>query len=239
VSALKDFLGRLATSIKAGGQQRESLFQQRRKRFLSIHDSVTSPPQLLVLPPRRLRWTSVFVWIYLLLFLFVGVRFFERTVVAAFRQVEAREVETRQWVEKRTAESPHNDREVNRHRLLMEVSELEAETARKSRWTLFYLSIPMALATIVLPMALLWFFLRIRHLLLNGTVTRAEFLSRRLWPSSAGRLRLVTNDGTQVEVIRTVPLSVPVGTTLWVLYSPRNPKHILVYSREIAKLLSK
>lgn len=241
MNVLTNLFGRLSAANARARQQRDSLLQQKRERFLNVHKSDTPPHELLASSPRRLSWTSVLVWIYLLLFLLVGVRFFERTVVGAFKQVEVREVETQHWIDKQAAESPRNDREVKRHRLLMEVSELEAETARQSRRTLFYASIPMALMTIILPVALLWLFLQIRHLLRNGRVIRAEFFSRKLWPSSAGRLRFATNDGKQVRIIRTVPLSVPIGTKLWVLYAPGNPKRALVYYPDdiVAKLLSR
>jgi hypothetical protein len=111
--------------------------------------------------------------------------------------------------------------------------------ARQLRWTILCASTTMALITVVLPVALLWLFSRVCHLLRNGAVTRAELLSRRLWPSSDARLRFATAGGEQVEVTRTIPLYVPIGTRLWVFYSRRNPKRSLVYfpCGEIAKLL--
>jgi hypothetical protein len=238
MNVLKNAFGRLSAANGWARQQRESFLRQKRERFLIVHNSDTPPLELLAPPPRRLRWASVFIWIYALFYLFFGIRLFEQTVVGVFWRVEARESETREWVQKLTARPPGNERDANRQRLAKEVGELETQTARQLRWTLFYASIPIALMTIVFPAVLLWFLPRIRHLLRGGTVTRAELASRNHWTSSA-RLSFVTADGRQVVVKRTVPTYAPSGVKLWVLYSPRNPKHTLVYSSEIAKLLSK
>jgi NADH:ubiquinone oxidoreductase subunit 5 (subunit L)/multisubunit Na+/H+ antiporter MnhA subunit len=219
-------------------QQRESFLEQKRERFLNVHKSDTPPSELLAPPPRQLRWTSAFLWICVLFLLFFGIRLFEQTVVGAFRRIDAREIETRGWVQKQTARPPSNEREANRQKLVNEVGSLETETAHQLRWTMLCVAIIFALPTIVFPVALFWLLLRIHHLLRNGTVTRAELVSHKR-SSSSGRVSFIATDGRQVEVIRTVPTYAPSGLKLWVLYSSWNPKHALVYSSELAKLLPK
>jgi hypothetical protein len=182
----------------------------------------------------------VLPWIYVLFVLFLGIRFFERTVVCAFRQIEAREVATREWVQKQTAKPPGSEREAKRHKLANEVGDLEAETARQLRRLMFLAAIPFALLTVITPLLVMWFFMRIHCLLRGGAIARAEVVSRKRWTSSA-RLSFLAADGRHVEVVHTIPPYVPIGVKLWVLYSPRRPRRSLVYrpDAEIAKLLCK
>lgn len=211
--------------------------QKKRERFLITHNADAPPPELLAPPPRRLRGTIVLAWVWVLLFLLFGIRFFEKTVVSSFKQVEAREVATREWIQKQTAKPPSSERDARNQRLVREVSETEAEAVRELRRIMGFAAIPIVLVTVIAPLLAIWFLIRIHRLLRSGIAVRAEMVSRKSWSGSA-HLSFVTTDGRRVETTQTVPVYVPIGAKLWVLYSQQRPKHALLY-RPDAELLTK
>jgi hypothetical protein len=245
VGALKDFCSHLAASIKADLQQRDGLSQQRRERFLSIHNSPTAPSELLVLPPRRLPELQFLgnAFMVLLSFLYFCVVTVPACliIISSFRSINAREVEVHQWVRGITSKTPTNARDAQYQQAAKDIGELETSTASVSRWTTATAAIfvvPFALLTLIGPLFWTRYLLRTRHLLRYGLVAHAEVMSRKSRTPSA-RLSFVTAAGEQVSVIHDVPVYVPIGAKLWALYSPQNPRCTLVWhpSRELAKLL--
>jgi hypothetical protein len=240
VKALTSIFGRLAAAYQRGQQQQELLMKQKHERFLTIHGADTPPPEMLAPPPRRLHRDIWLVWLGLLLWLSLGINTFEKDVITAFRRVEARELETRQWIQKLITKPPAGDRDAINQKLAMEVGETEAEVARQSRRIMLLAAVPFAFITVITPLLGIWLLLRSQHLLRSGIVAHAEVISRRRWTRSA-RLSFTAIDMRRFVVVKTLPDYVPIGVKLWILYSPRNPKHVYVYglAGEFATLAAK
>jgi hypothetical protein len=238
MNILTNLFGRLAAAHRRARQQRELLLQQKRERFLTVHNSDTAPPELLIPPPRRLHRHTAFAVIWVSLALLYGVVFLGKTVIPAFKTLEARELEMRNWVQRRTAKPPVNERDARNQKLAREAGELDAESVQALRRIMVLAAILLAAQLIVLPSLLMWLLLRILGQLRNGIVTRAELASRKPWGGSA-RVSFTTADGKPVETVQTIPVYVPIGAKLWILYSPRCPKRTLVYRPDsaLAKLL--
>ena len=238
MNILTNFSGRLAAAHRRARQQQKLLLQLKRERFLAVHNSDTAPPELLIPPPRRLHCHMAFAVTGVLLALLYGVVFFGKIVTPTFKALEAREFEMRDWVQKRTAKLPVNERDARYQKLAREAGELDAESVEALRRIMILAAILLAAQLIVLPSLLMWLFLRVLGLLRNGIVTRGEFVSRKPWVGSAC-VSFTTADGKPVETFQTIPAYVPIGAKLWILYSPRCPKHVLVYGPDsgLAKLL--
>lgn len=222
--ALLDFVRRLAAADK---RARAQLQQQRREQFLSVHNADTPPPELLTPPPRRMRHDTAFLCICASLMLACGFHLFIKTVIPAFRSVETREHKTREWAQRLTANPPASERDRHNQQLAKELVNLEITSGQEMRSVMVFTAVFLATVFVVFPLLLIWLFVQDYLVLRNGDVGRAELVSRKRWASS-GRLSLTTADGRYVGIVRTVPLYVPIGTKLWVLYSPRSPKHVVL-----------
>jgi hypothetical protein len=169
-------------------------------------------------------------------FSFVNLNLISRS----FQTIEARELETQNWVHKLTAKPPATEHDARYQRLAHEVGDLESRSARELRWITALAAIVVAFGTMITPLLMICFFLQIHCLLRSGIVARAEVVSRKRWRSVA-RLSFTTTDGRQVETLRGVTPWASVGMKVWILYSSRHPKRALVYSPDgdFSKLLSK
>jgi hypothetical protein len=229
MNALKRFFNRLAAFSKLARQQREFLLQQKRERFLAVHNSDIAPPEMLAPSPRRMPHDVVFLLIWSSALLLCGFHLFGSSIIPAFRSVERREYETREWVQRLTAKPPANEHDEQNQKLAKELVNLEITSSREMRSVMVLGAAFFATAFVVFPLLLIWLFVEDSLVLRNGKVTRAELVSRKRWASSA-RLSFTTADGRQVAIVRTIPSYVPIGTKLWVLYSQRSPKRVRLYN---------
>jgi hypothetical protein len=206
------------------------LLQQKRERFLNFHNSDTPPPYQPAQQPRRMHFDMALLFIWASLMLLCGLYFFGKTVIPALHSIGTRERETRAWVQKLTVKPSVGERDNRNQQLAKELIDLETESGRELRWTMALAAILFAPMLIGFPLLLIWLLLQTYYLLRSGTIVRGKLVSRRSWNTSA-RLSFITADGRQVETvpIQRVPIYAPAGTKLWVLYSPRRPKYVLVY----------
>jgi hypothetical protein len=241
MNILTNLFGRLAAFHRHAQQQQELLLQQKRERFLSVHNSDTPPTELLAPSPRQLRRRVALPFVYISLMLLYGAVFFGITIIPAFKALDVREIEMRNWLQTRTAKPPVDKRDARNQKLTREAAELDAESTQAYRNSMvFHVVICTAFFTMY-PLLLIWLHFHILSLLRNGIVTRAEFVSRKSWGGST-RVSFTTTNGTPVETVPTIlaiPVYVPVGAKLWALYSSRCPKRALVYRPDsgLAKLL--